>query len=297
MSSIYLDIYTYLKMPTGLITTQYVANQFRFGVLQAKGVSTLTVPSSAITTQLNAYDNLYVFDQLNSEVVQVVSTVAPGATSIPLVAPTQAAHAAGIACCSDGASGSLAQQIFTASQWLEDICHQSLYVSSYTEVLAMPTLRASIDNQGALWFRPRHFPIVDLTAIALRSTANDSTVYDPTQAIIDGERQLLCIPDLSLISSSGSQAQVYQRVPSRQSKAWLTITYDSGWSPLPWPVQRACSLLVNQCFIQLYNAIGSDQLQEGGRNVTFTLRGDPSGESLLFKEARNLLQPYTVEAN
>lgn len=303
IGSTYLDIFSYLRKPSGLITSGYYGNTFRFSSTQNAGASFLSMPSSAITTAMNAYDNLYIFDGLNSEVVQAASIVAPGATSITLESPLVYQHGPGVAVCSDGTSNiSLAEQIFTASQWVEDICHQSLWVSTYTgEVLTMPTMRASINNEGVLWFRPRHFPITSLTALSIKSDPKAVTDYDPAEAIIDSEQQLVSVRNLVPLSNS-QQQQAYTNTPwnvarGRGRQQWLTITYDSGWTNLPTTIQRSCSLLVNQCFVQLYNAIGSDQMQEGKRNIVFTMRGDTSGESLLMKEAMHLLQPYVMEEN
>ena len=301
MPSTYLDVLQYTRGPHGIAgLSAYYANVFRLPSIQAANVLRMTVPSTAITSQLNPYDTLSLFDGLNSEVVQVAQVTPPGATSIQLVNPTQFLHSAGVLCCSDGTQGSLAQQIFTASQWVEDICYQSLWVSTYSgEILSMPTMRAAIDEQGILWFRPRHFPITALSSITLQTTNLTTMSFDPTQAIIDGDRQLVQIPNLQGLTGSGTPSQfALQQGPpiSRSTKATLTITYNSGYNPLPSTVIRAASLLVNQCFVQLTNSIGADQAQEGKRNITFTLRGDQSGESLLVKEAVRLLTPYIVEA-
>lgn len=301
MASTYLTIFEYLRKPSGVMTAGTYGNTFRFASLQAAGATHLTVPSTAITVAMNAYDNLYIFDGLNSEVVQVDSTIAPSTTSLSLVKPTVFAHNAGIAVCSDGTSNiSLAEQIFIASQWVEDICHQSLWVSTYTgEILTMPTMRASINSQGVLWFRPRHFPITALSALSIAEDAITSISYDPTQAIIDSEQQLASVKNL--IPLTQGQQTPYTKSPwqrsDRNTQKWLTITYNSGWINLPTTIARACSLLVNQCFVELANPLGADQQQEGKRNITFTMRGDTSGESLLVKNAMKLLQPYIVEEN
>jgi hypothetical protein len=165
----------------------------------------------------------------------------------------------------------------------------------------MPTMRASINNEGVLWFRPRHFPITALTALSIKSDPLSVTDYDPTQAIIDSEQQLVSVRNLVPLSNSQQQQSSigtpWNVARSRNRQQWLTITYDSGWTNLPSTIQRACSLLVNQCFVQMYNSIGADQIVEGERNVMFTMRGDTTGESLLVKEATKLLQPYVMEEN
>jgi hypothetical protein len=160
----------------------------------------------------------------------------------------------------------------------------------------MPTMRAAIDEQYMLWFRPRHFPITSLSALSIQVGNFVTTSYDPTQAVIDGDRQIVQVPELVPLSS-GSQppSTIFPAPMGRATKATLTITYNSGYNPLPTTVQRACSLLTNQCFVELTNPLGADQQVEGKRNITFTMRGDTTGESLLVKNAMKLLQPYIVE--
>src|SRR6185312_6605476 len=162
----YLDCIQYARLaPTGLILSGYTGNMARISACSA-GASSLTVP--ATTVALNQYDDLYLFDGSNTEVLQVgVAGAAQGVTSIPLLNPTAYAHSAGKAYCTDGTDGSLGEQIMTASQWIEDICHQSLWSSTYTETLRMPTMRASIDNQRSLNFRPRHSPVMSLASLTL----------------------------------------------------------------------------------------------------------------------------------
>lgn len=296
MSSTYLDHFAFLRNPNGLQVAPYLGNSLRLASGVSAGATTLPV-TPATTVDLHQYDQLYLFDGLNSEILTVNADTAFPATSIPLQSGTQYAHVANVSLCSDGTQGSLGQQLFTAGQWIEDICHQSLWVSTYTnEILSMPTMRASIDEQGMLWFRPRHFPITSLAALSIQVGNYTATSYDPAQAVIDGDRQLVQVPELVPLSSGSQPPYTLTPLPvSRSTKATLTITYNSGYNPLPTTVQRACSLLTNQCFVELYNAIGADQQQQGKRNVTFTLRGDQSGESLLVKQARLLLQPYIVE--
>ena len=298
MPSTYLDCFQYNRNPTGLVTSGYSSNQFRFAAQQSAGLARITLPSTAIVTPLNAYDQLYIFDGANSEIVQVSQPVPAGQLFALLVSPLQFTHLAGTPVCADGPLGSLAQQIFTASAWVEDICHQSLWNTAYTgEVLSMPTMRAALDNQGGMAFRPLHFPVTALSAFAIQPTnAASSVSYDPTEATIDGLKRIVSVPVLKPLSS-GTQNQVDSRAFSltRSTKAILTASYTAGWTALPFPIQRACSLLVNQCFVELSNPYGTDQNQEGKRNITYTLRGDPSGESLLVKQATELLKLYSIK--
>lgn len=302
-SSTYIDCFQYQQQPTGFAITNYISNQFRFAAGQTIGTR-LTVPASAIQTPLSPYSFLYIFDELNSEIVQVATETAPGSTSITLVSATQYTHNAGVAVCGDGSSGSLGQQIFSASRWIEDICHQSLWESPYTgEILTLPTMRAAYDNQWNLHFRPRHFPIATLTAISIQTSQNYITTLNANQAIIDSDQQTVDLPYSNTISSNVSQIGQFSGYPfigwgNRTSNAWITLAYTAGFSSgqLPWTIQRACTLLTSEMFVQNSNPVGADQINQGKRSAIFAIRGDTSGDTLLVKQAFKLLTPYIAES-
>lgn len=299
MTNTYIDCISYSKQPTGLVLGGYIGNMARMSAVLL-GATSLTVPPLAVA--LNQYDAVYVFDGPSSEELQVGAGGAiAGATSIPLLNPTQFAHNAGTPYCTDGTAGSLGEQIFTASRWIEDdICFQSLWQTAYTgEILTMPTMRAAIDNQQNLHFRPRHFPITALTSVSIKTSQLSSTGYDVTQAIIDADQQTVDIPLLSALSSQGQPQQGSPWLwPSlgRTTNAWVTIAYTAGFTALPRPVSRACTLLTSECFQQMENPMGAAEIAQNKRHVVFTLRGDQSGESLLFKQATKLLQAYITES-
>lgn len=301
MTNTYTDCITYSKQPTGLVLAGYIGNIARIGAT-ALGATSLTVP--ALTVALSEYDSVYVFDGPSSEELMVgVAGAIVGATSIPLLNPTVYAHNAGTPYCTDGTSGSLGEQIFTASKWIEDdICYQSLWSTAYTgEILTMPTMRAALDNQQNLHFRPRHFPITALTSMSIKVNQLSSTSYDVTQAIIDADQQTVDVP---LLAASGVNGIPQQGSPwlwpalGRSTNAWITIAYTAGFAvgAMPRPIARACGLLTSACFAQLVNPVGADQINQGKRQVQFMLRGDTSGESLLIKEAKGLLQAYVTES-
>lgn len=305
MSSTYIDCFQYQKQPTGLTVTlsNYIGNIGRIGTT-AKGATTLTV-SPVTTVALAQYDTLYIFDGPNSEQVQVNAATGTGASSIPLITGTQFAHAAGTPYCSDGTSGSLGTQIFTASQWIEDdICFQALWATTYTgEILTMPTMRAALDNQGNLHFRPRHFPITALSSVTIQTNAFNQIAYDQTQAIIDSDQQTVDLSPLAVLSTAPN-SQVIQSSPwlwgqfTRGTTGWVTLTYTAGFAvgALPYPIQRACALLTSECFVQLENPMGADSIQQNKRNVTFVVRGDTTGETLLVKQAKSLLSKYITQS-
>jgi hypothetical protein len=299
----YLDFYQYQKQPTGLVLGGYLGNQFRFTSTQAAGTSTLTVPASAITVPLNYYDDLYIFDGPSSEVVRVASETAITSTSIPLVSATQYQHQPGVPVCSDGPQGSLGAQIFMAAKWLEDIIYQPLWSTSYTgEMLTLPTMRAALDNKHNLHFRPRHFPITAFSSISIQLDQTQVVHLDPTQAIIDSDQITVDIPNINLLQSGGlppPQGYPFVWQPfNRASNAWITLAYTAGFvvGQLPWAVSRACILLTNDLFGLLENPMGADAIQQNKRKVEFVVRGDTSGESVLVKQAKMLLDPYTVQS-
>lgn len=305
MSNTYIDCIAYTKAPTGLVLTGFIGNIGRISACSV-GATSLSLPTGqAINPALSQYDNLYIFDGPSSEIVQIGSGGASvGATTIPLQAGTQYAHVAGTPYCTDGSDGSLGEQIFTASKWIEDnICFQALWSTAYTnEILTLPTMRVAIDNKWNLHFRPRHFPVVTLTSISIQTSQTYINSIDPTQAIIDSDQQTVDIPNINFLSNSGpppSQGSPYiwQQI-NRQSNAWITLAYTAGFAvgSLPKPIQRACTLLVSDCFIPLENPIGADAIQQNKRRVEFAIKGDTSGESLLYKKAVQLLQPYTTES-
>lgn len=300
MTSTYIDCIHYTKQPTGVSLANYIGNMGRLTSASLASATSLTVqPLSVPQVQ---YDDLYIFDGPNSEVVQVGSAGASvGATSIPLQAATQYAHAAGTPYCTDGA-GSLGAQLFTASRDIEDICHQSLWSTTYTgEILTMPTMRAAIDNQCNLHFRPRHFPITALTSLSIQQNQQYVVNLDQTQAIIDADQMTVDIPNIATVATSQSlgQANPYLwQALNRTANAWITLTYTAGFAlgQLPWAVTRAATLLTSECFVQLSNPLGADQITQGKRQVMFTMRGDTSGESLLRKQAESFLSPYIAQS-
>lgn len=304
MTNTYIDAITYSKAPTGLNLTGQIGNIGRITAASA-GATSLTLTQALTSMALNQYDALYVTDGPNSEILQVGSGgAAIGATSIPLQAATQFVHAGGTAYVTDGTQGSLGQAIFEASRWIEDeICRQALWATTYTsEILTMPTMRASLDNQYGLHFRPRHFPISTLTSVIIQTNAFNTVTYDVTQAIIDSDQQTVDLSPLAVISSQASQ--IAQASPwmwgqfDRGTNAWVTITYTAGFAvgAMPMAVTRACTLLTSEMFSQLVNPVGADTISQGKRSVNFVMRGDTSGDSLLVKQAKQLLSPYVAQS-
>ena len=308
MVSTYLDFVQYQKAPTGLMTSGMVGNALRLSAAVVAGQTTLPVMPASGGTDSNAdlsqFDSIYIFDGGSSEIVTLAADAPFPAASVTIRAPGFLYnHDQYVLCCSDGPDGSLAEQIFTASRWIEDICYQALWQTTYTgEILTMPTMRAALTNRGGLHFRPRHFPITALSALSMQSTANNVVAYDTSQAIIDSDQQTVDITDLVPLSNQQNNSQVTNPYTppgvSRRTDAWLTLTYTAGFAAgaLPRSVARACVLLTSDCMGQISNPMGADSMRMGKRGINFMLRGDFSGESLLRKQAMSLLAPYIAQS-
>jgi hypothetical protein len=299
----YIDCFDYTRHPSGLETASLIGNIGRTtGVLQ--GATSLPV-TPVLAVALNQYDQVTVFDSTQSEVLVVgAGGAVAGSSSIPLQQATQYAHAGGVAFCTDGVKGSLAQAIVDACSFLESICRQSIWESVYTtEILKMPTMRAALDNEGALFFRPRHFPITALTALAISTVQSvPGIAYDVTQAYIDSDHQTVSVPNLQPLPIGGNESQMpYTAITppiSRRTNAWLFPQYSAGYAvgALPGDVHDAALLLTSETLSRRQNPTGSAEVDLGDKRLVAFLRGDLSGESGWLKAARTKLAPYVAES-
>lgn len=300
----YIDPFTFIRAPHGLEFQSLIGNLARFTTTQSAGATTLTIPmvgANSITVPLAQFDQITIFDGSSSEVVQVGSGgAAVEATSIPLQTPLQYAHGVGVVWCSDGILGSLADQIVEASSWLERICYQSLLQTTYTsELLAMPTMRAVLDNDGQLTFRPRHWPVTSVTGVAIAWTPSLVITYDPAQTFIDGNKRLCSVPNLVMLPSQQIQNTNLIQSPSRSRKGQVQITYQAGYvySSLPGDLKEAAILLTSDILAKRMNPVGATEIDSGGIRNVAVLRGDNAGESLLFKRAKRILDTnYAIQS-
>jgi len=296
MAVAYITPFDFLREPSGLETASLLGNSGRLSSAIDVGATALPV-TPATTVVLNQFDRITLFDGSTTEVVQVASTVATGQTSIPLLAGTQYAHAQYTPYCSDGGSGSLADQIIDASTWLENICQQSLFEQTYTDTLRMPSMRAAIDNEQQLAIRPRHFPVSSVAGLSVKSSQNTSIDYDAGQAIIDGTAQVVYVPAL-LSTGGGGTTYSLTAVRPRTANMWLTISYTAGYpaGAMPGDVREAATLLLSDILAKRMNPSGAFEVQMGKRMVRVGPNTDMSGESTLVKRAKQLLQNYSSEA-
>jgi hypothetical protein len=285
MFNTYTDPISYRRAATGLETDSLVGNVVRLTSDIAIGATTL--PVSALTTALAVMDQVTIFDGSNSETVFVTAAAAIGDTSIATTA-TLAAHAMTTIVCSDGVRGSLADIITRASSWLEVITQQPRWLTSMTETLQAPSMRAAVDKNFALILRPRRFPLGDVTALSYQSQASNVVDLDPAQCIIDSQVQTVAVPSVTML---GAQQSLFFRMPvGRSSPIWVTLTYDAGYSQLPGYISEACDCLVGALLSDRDNPTGAAELQLGKRHLVAYLRGDLSGKTALVKRAEDLLR-------
>lgn len=295
--NLYASIFDFLRNPTGLETGSLVGNTARLSSAQIIGATSLPV-TPVTTVALNVNDRITIFDGSSSEVVIVGATAAIGSSSVTIQAPGLAyAHTQYVPLCSDGVMGSLADQIVDASAELENYLQQALFQATYTETLRMPSMRASIDNQQMLVFRPRHFPVSTETGITIKQNNSTPVSYDATQAIIDGGQQVVSVPWLVAGSGGGSTYSLLPAI-SRSTSLFLTITYTAGYpaASMPGDVREACVLLTSDILAKRLNPLGAVDVASGDRHLSAALRGDLTGESLLVKRAFKLLDTYSIQA-
>lgn len=295
MVNCYLSQFDFARNPSGLEYQSLLGNSLRFSAIGHVGDTTLN-NTPTLTVQLNPYDRVTIFDGPNTEVVVVAAQANVGSSSFTIQSPgLQYQHAAGIPLCSDGVLGSLADQLVNASSDLEDICNQSVFQQTWTgEVLALPSMQASIDTQSMLVFRPKHYPVTAVSAMQLNAIQAQPLVLDPTQVFIDVNQQIVKVP---VLNATGPVSQVYfpQQSLNRTQQQWLTISYTAGFAPasLPGEIIDAACLLVAEILARRQNPTGADQIDFADKRLITTLRGDMSGESLWVKQARRKLHRYT----
>lgn len=298
----YIDVFTYLRAVTGLETASLVGNLGRTTSAQLAGVSSLPV-GPATTVPLSQFDQITIFDGPNTEVCMVGSAgAAAGATSIPLLQPTQFAHAQYTSFCTDGVLGSLADSIIEASNWIENICQQSQFQQTYTgETIRMGSMRGALDNRNNLVFRPRHFPVVSDSGITVESSINDPVVYDQSQLILDGAKQVVTVPWLLPVGAGSGSSSFWNSVAppyGRADNLYLLITYVAGYLPanMPGDIRDCTVMLTSEILGRRENPTGADSIRLGDKQLTVTTSRDTLGESLLVKIVKQKLQPYSVEA-
>lgn len=283
--STYIDIFAFLRATTGLETASLTGNKGRLSSAVVAGAISLPIIPQ-LTVSLNMFDQITIFDGGNSEVCQVGADT-PAGTSIPLLQPLQSNHAQYTTFCTDGVLGSLADMIVNASGWIEYVCQQSLFPQTYTnETLDIPSLSASIDNQGMLNFAPRHFPVTAETGITVKSNNQNTIDFDASQIIIDSAKQMVSVPWLSVV---GSNTSTWQSAPpySRQQNLFLLVDYTAGWNPIPPDIHDVAILRTSALLARRMNPSGAVDVVMGKRKQSFLTR--EGAVSQLTQEAEKIL--------
>lgn len=295
----YTDPLAYIRSAAGLETNSLVGNLLRLSSSVSAGATSLPVMPST-TVQLKANDQITIFDQDLSEVVLVTSDVATGATSIPVTAISNNHESLSIVC-SDGVMGSLSDAIVRASNWIENICQQSLYQQSYTsETLLIPSMRGAFDNHHMLVIRPRHFPVESATGLIIETNAMTPMTYDASQMILDGAQQVVTVPFLaSLAGGNQGYGGLFGGMGrmSRAASLYLKISYTAGYasSALPGDIADVAIMLTSEIIGRRQNPTGAAQLRLGDKQIVATSPRDLVGESLLVKMAKQKLQQYSMQ--
>lgn len=293
MSNLYLTPTEYTKAPTGQETASLIGNLLRVGTggIAQGGTSLPVTPNT--TVALNQYDNIYICDGVSSEIVQATAATPANSSSVPITA-TQFAHAAGVQVLSDGVSGSLGEALIEGSAHVERHTEQALLQATYTnETLRLRTMEAAITSDGSLHFRPRHWPITAVSALAILLAAGTTLTLDATQAIISARAQSVDVPVIS--STNGGLTLLAALPPLTQlDQAWIQVTYTSGYAfgSLPWEIKQAAILLTSNVLSDRQNPLGAANYRLGKKQIEAYLRGDTTGENALVKRAYSLLAKY-----
>lgn len=298
----YTDPYAYLRAATGHDTSTVIANLTRIASNASQGATTIAL-QAATTTSLSQYDQVYIFDGNNSEIVTMTpTTTATGATSLT-VSATQYAHAAGTPICTDGTgglTGSLAAMIFTASSQIEEYCRQPLLTASYSnETLPLRSMRAAVSRDYTLMLRPRRFPVTAVSVVSLVLPGQTTINLDVSQANVDADAQL--VQFLSIQSSGGTGGNTFftsrpMALPTTPGYAKISYTAGYPYASLPLEIRQACLWITSDLLSDRRNPTGAAELRLGDMSLTTRLRGDNTGRSVLVIRAYEALEPYRQKA-
>lgn len=294
MANTYLTVHDYLRAITGQETSSLLGNLMRLSGAVIVGATSLPVTPNT-TVNLSVNDPITIFDGASSEVVTVTSATAAGASSIPVTA-TQYAHASATSLCSDGTQGSLAQAIIDGSANVERICNQALLQATYTDTLPLMTTRAMIDNNQQLIVRPRQFPATAVSSASIEYSASNSMTIDASQAIIESPQRLVKFPVVKSVGSGNNYMLFQYLAPNTAGSVVLSYTAGFVYSALPAAIRRAAAWLTSDILSDRSNPTGAADFTEGKVSRAAFLRGDLTGESVLYKRARKELSPYTQES-
>jgi len=286
MTNLYTDPYSYLRAASGHDTSTVIANLTRIAS-PGTTIGATSIPLIAPTNAvLNIYDEVIVFDGSSSEVATVSGTTNQGQSSIPVQA-LQFAHAAGTPIASDGSQGSLPAMIVTASTEIEAYCRQPLLSSTNTnETLPLRSMRAAVTNDYRLILRPKRIPVSAVTSVVAILNASTSLALDASQAFIDADGQTVT---LAMITVTGVATQFGNVSPALfpTASGWIEVTYTAGYTYATLPND------VRQAAIWLVSELLSDRRNPSG--AAETKYGDVQTKHRLAGESKGRSQ-LTIRA-
>jgi hypothetical protein len=179
---------------------------------------------------------------------------------------------------------------------VEDITYQQLLLGTHTDTLSLQTMRANINNNGALLLRTMNFPIQTVSSVVVTVPGGTQIGLDTTQVFLDSGQQLIrlfqLVPTASVPAGNPFQSRLNQRTVGT-----VAVTYTSGYafSALPYRIRNACALLTSDQLSHRDNRSGAFMTQEGKVKIQYAPTTDLSGQSLLYKQACDNLSSWTVE--
>lgn len=295
MVTSYISQFEYIAAPAGLEYLTLLGNSLRLSGAISSGAVSLPV-TPATTLPLSAFDKITIFDGLLTEQVQVgINGATAGSSFIVLLNPTVNAHAQYTPCSSPGILGDLGSEILKASAWVENITKQSLWSTTQTETLRIPSMRASFDNQSILVFRVKQYPITAVNTLQLGGSQGNFTSYDATQAFIDSN-EVVTVPVLNT-TGGASNWPLFPQQMDRTSNLYLQVNYTAGYTSatMPSDVKDAAVLLTSELLSRRFNPVGAAEMSQGHQTAAYRLRGDAATlTSLHYLRATSILANYTL---
>lgn len=295
MSNTYISCFDYVRAATGQETASLVGNVMRLSGTHTAGALSLTV-TPATTVDLSQYDRITIFDGSSTEVVIVSADTPMPATALSIQTALAFNHADGTACCSDGPSGSLADEIVSASDMLEDACLQPLLQHTNTDVLSLQTMRAAVDNAGVLTLRPMQFPVQSVSALTVTLPSGTVITLDATRAFLDSGGQIVTFQQL-IPTGSVPFGSPFQTTLTQRLRGTVSLTYVAGYAyaALPPRVKKAAILFTSELIGRRSNPLGAEMVQLGKKMFKMSVSSDASAMSGLTKQAHDLLSSWKQE--
>jgi hypothetical protein len=275
----YLDPPTFLAYTSGMDLTGLTGTSNQLAADAALGSNALTLVDTTGFVEGMAV----IYDGANSEQVIIIAT---SPTTLGLGAPLSAAHGAGRTISQPTIENGIAdygivQATLDGSAWVDNYTQRCLNLTVYGN----ERYRLIQDKNNFLVIKPREWPVDSFSALSVILADGSVTVLDPTQVVIAaGER---------LFTYTGPTGQFGPGVRFRRGTVgWTQISYSAGYVPLPWSIQEAARLKAMDAINRRDNPEGLSTAQGDHSHVEYRLRGDPSHDSIITGNAKELLNRY-----